>query len=132
MHIATLFLLLLFLPLALASESDSLECKVPDSLSLVEAQPLVRVSPMYPRQQAQRGVEACVVLGFGLAQRSGQDERALFAVNPSVIVAPEDGARPFVREAESALAKWLFFVDTHPPSSEMAYYAVFKFEINQQ
>jgi hypothetical protein len=131
MRKAVLWTVLLSNPV-LAGDAETFQCGLPDDLALVEAQAVVKVSPVYPRPEARRGIEACVVLGFGLAPRPGQDEQALFAVNPAVIVAPEEGSGPFVSASQEALEKWLFLASTHPPSDEMTYYAVFPFQINEE
>ena len=64
-----------------------------------DAQPIVRIEPIYPKEAADQGIEGSVVLGFTLTQ-DGQTD------NVKVISAEPKGV--FDREAKRALKQWKY------------------------
>lgn len=64
-----------------------------------EAQPIVRIEPVYPKQAAEQGIEGSIVLGFTVTNNGETD-------NVTVISAEPQGV--FDKEAKKALRKWRY------------------------
>ena len=120
----TLVTLLTFVPVCWA------DCEPSGVNELIEAKPVIKVAPIYPKRAVRKGVEGCVTLGYGLAERDPQKPGGLIATNIMVLGSTEPQRGAFERSAKRAITKWLFLTRTHSPSDEIAYYSVIPFELS--
>ena len=75
----TLVTLLTFVPVCWA------DCEPSGVNELIEAKPVIKVAPIYPKRAVRKGVEGCVTLGYGLAERDPQKPGGLIATNIMVL-----------------------------------------------
>jgi len=104
------------------------ECSYTGDVPLIEAKPLVKVAPVYPRRALRRGVEGCVVLGFSLTS-SPKNSAGTIPTEMVVLSSSDSGRKTFEKVSKTALSKWLYLSKNDPPTDELSHYATFPFEL---
>lgn len=125
--IAVMSVLALSSSKTLADEHESAACADYDLSELAEARPVVRVEPAFGEELRGDGVESCIVVIFGLKEKSGTDGKALLVHRPKAVAWSDEVPRSARKAARRALDKWLFLSKTQPASNDPVYYYVFTF-----